>query len=410
MSVTWRVPGRIELFGKHTDYCGGRVLVCAVDPAVTITATPGGETISASSAGFGEPVRIEAGSDPHLPPGHWARYVQTVVDRLTSNFGPVTPCHLDISSDLPPASGMSSSSAMICGTALALADLNGFSSTDAWTIHCPDRLSLAGYLACVENGRSWGELTGTTGVGTRGGSEDHTAMLCGEPGRLLFAEFDPLRTLGTVTLPDHLTFVVAVSGVLAEKTGAAREAYNRGPAAAASMVKRWNERSGRDDPSLAAAARFLIGDQMDALDPADPRLDPLREATGGVRELRSRLDHFLAESLFCVPAAAAALALGDLDTLGYVSDTSQELSERLLGNQIAETVWLASKARTLGAHAASAFGAGFGGSVWALVDAASADAFASDWLADYRAQYPQHTDAATIVTRPGASACRVTRG
>ena len=25
------VPGRIELFGKHTDYAGGRSLVCAVD-------------------------------------------------------------------------------------------------------------------------------------------------------------------------------------------------------------------------------------------------------------------------------------------------------------------------------------------------------------------------------------------
>jgi len=38
-----------------------------------------------------------------------------------------------------------------------------------------------------------------------------------------------------------------------------------------------------------------------------------------------------------------------------------------LGNQIPQTIFLAKTARQLGAVAASAFGAGFGGSVWALV-------------------------------------------
>ena len=25
------IPGRIEFLGKHTDYCGGRSIVCAID-------------------------------------------------------------------------------------------------------------------------------------------------------------------------------------------------------------------------------------------------------------------------------------------------------------------------------------------------------------------------------------------
>ena len=25
------IPGRIEVLGKHTDYCGGRSIVCAID-------------------------------------------------------------------------------------------------------------------------------------------------------------------------------------------------------------------------------------------------------------------------------------------------------------------------------------------------------------------------------------------
>ena len=37
-SAAWTMPGRIEVLGKHTDYGGGRVLVCAVDRGVTVRA------------------------------------------------------------------------------------------------------------------------------------------------------------------------------------------------------------------------------------------------------------------------------------------------------------------------------------------------------------------------------------
>ena len=36
--ITLRVPGRLEVFGKHTDYGGGRSLVCAVPRGITMTA------------------------------------------------------------------------------------------------------------------------------------------------------------------------------------------------------------------------------------------------------------------------------------------------------------------------------------------------------------------------------------
>lgn len=65
-------------------------------------------------------------------------------------------------------------------------------------------------------------------------------------------------------------------------------------------------------------------------------------------------------------------------------------------------------ARELGAHAAAGFGAGFGGSVWALVDAADADAFGERWLGRYLAEFPAVADtASTLVTRPGGPARRL---
>src|SRR4051812_15865532 len=35
----WWVPGRLEVFGKHTDYAGGRTLVCAVPRGFAVTAS-----------------------------------------------------------------------------------------------------------------------------------------------------------------------------------------------------------------------------------------------------------------------------------------------------------------------------------------------------------------------------------
>jgi galactokinase len=73
-----------------------------------------------------------------------------------------------------------------------------------------------------------------------------------------------------------------------------------------------------------------------------------------------------------------------------------------LGNQVPETVALARSARRLGAAAASAFGAGFGGAVWALVRTAAADDFLERWGREYLAAFPDRgKQAQFFLTRPG---------
>ena len=81
------------------------------------------------------------------------------------------------------------------------------------------------------------------------------------------------------------------------------------------------------------------------------------------------------ESNEIVPRGGDFLANGDMKSFGASVDRSQLLAEKLLGNQTPETVELARSARAIGAAAASAFGAGFGGSVWALVSSSRADIF-----------------------------------
>ena len=405
--TAWRVPGRVEVLGKHTDYAGGSVLVGAIDRAITararrVTGPPA--SLTATTDG-GDPVTLRAGVDPGLEPGHWGRYLQTVLDRLTLNFGVGTAAHLSISSDLPPASGMSSSSALVCATALALASLNGWDADPRWIESMPDRLSLAGYLAAVEGGRAWRDLPGTSGVGTRGGSEDHTGMLCGAQDRLLLADFDPMCITRTISFPSQWALVVGVTGVLAHKTGAALEDYNRGPNTVQAVLARWNEATGRTDASLAGAVRHLIGDATGEQAAGDPALkDLLRLCDPGYE--RQRIEQFLVESLVLVPDGARLIDAAD-PGMGEVLERSQELADRGLRNQVPQTRLMVSLAREAGAIGASSFGAGWGGSVYALVPADDAEDFATQWLQTYRDRAPEAERAATIVTRPGPGACRL---
>jgi len=107
-------------------------------------------------------------------------------------------------------------------------------------------------------------------------------------------------------------------------------------------------------------------------------------------------------------AGGQALAQGDLGRFGRLVDGSQRAAEQLLGNQIPQTIHLAAAARECGAAAASAFGAGFGGSVWAMVEQTYADSFLTAWADAYGRKFPQNAPASTFfLTAAGPAALRV---
>ena len=94
--------------------------------------------------------------------------------------------------------------------------------------------------------------------------------------------------------------------------------------------------------------------------------------------LHARLDHFIREDARIV-RALEAFESADVGAVAATAADSQQDAERLIDNQIPATSELVATALDRGAFAASSFGAGFGGSVWALVDRASARTFAKDW-------------------------------
>jgi galactokinase len=388
----WWVPGRVEVFGKHTDYGGGRSLVAAVPRGFAIAARRrDDDRLAVADARTGERFSSEGDASPA-----WRHYVDAVRQRFARNF-PGAPFGADIAlaSDLPGAAGLSSSSALIVGIAAALTRVGGLEARPEWRDNVRSALDVAGYYACVENGAAFGTLAGDAGVGTHGGSEDHVAIICGIPAQLSAYTFVPIRHVSDTPVPARWRFVIASSGVRAEKTGAARTAYNNLSRGAAILLELWN-RCERPAASLGAA---LSSDAT-----ASDRLRGLIARTPiegwTARALDARLEHFIREDAR-IPAALTAFREGDLARVGALAEASQRDADTLLQNQIPETMALVQSAKDLSAPAVCAFGAGFGGSAWALVDDVNADDFGRRWLDEYQLRCPAGTDARVFAAAPG---------
>lgn len=330
-------------------------------------------------------------ADLSISRGHWSAYPATVVRRLARDFGPLdTGLDLSFTSDLPQDAGLSSSSALVVATALAVIDANELERRPAWNAAIPDRVSLAGYLGAVENGRAFGPFGADGGVGTQGGSQDQTAILCSRAGALAQFSWVPVRQERLLPFPAGHRLVVAVSGVVAAKTREALLLYNGLAEAAAELLRQCRVSAEQDVQTLFGA--LTRGPRAVATLRARLRTHP----DGG--RLTARLDQFAAECLEIIPAVGDLLVRGDVSGIGPLVDRSQSGAETGLGNQIPETVHLQRSARRLGAVAASAFGAGFGGSVWALVREHRLGDFLQAWLADYQALFPHRVDRSRFFT------------
>lgn len=380
------VPGRIEALGKHTDYAGGRSLLCTVERGFCVVVSRRSDQwVRIADATSGQEHQFTLSSDLDAAAEDWSLYPKTVARRVAGNFaGSLSGANIVFASDLPRANGLSSSSALVVATFLALREINDLARHPTYQENIATDADLATYLGCVENGQSFLGLTGHCGVGTFGGSEDHTAILCCRAGWLSQFRFCPARLEQEVPLPAGCIFVIGVSGIVADKTGSARAKYNEASLAAKTILAMWNETSRRCDPTLFDAATL-------SPDAADRIRGLLRNSSSSVfsrHALLGRFEQFLNENMRNIPGAVNALARNELEEFGDWVDRSQADAERHLGNQVPETAELARSARALGAIAASAFGAGFGGSVWAMIQADTAADFLSRWKEHYQQRFP----------------------
>ncbi|MFW2236845.1 galactokinase [Rhodococcus opacus] len=171
----WTAPGRVNLIGEHVDYAGGLVLPFAL-PYVTVVA------VRVRDDGILHAVSTHTGESWHGPlddvaPGHpagWAAYVAGVVWALrrSGHLTAGTGFDVAVHSTVPVGSGLSSSAALECAFALAVADLAGLPTDDS------GRRQLITASILAEN-----EIAGAS----TGGMDQSVAMLA-RPGHALLLD------------------------------------------------------------------------------------------------------------------------------------------------------------------------------------------------------------------------------
>ena len=398
------VPGRVELVGKHVDYAGGRSLTCAVDRAITVHAraidAPVIRVRDRPRRGVVE-VPLVADVERAKRSPRWSSYVVAVARRFARDFPHARRgVELDVGSTLPPSAGLSSSSAFVVAVATALFDANHLENDRGARAIVGDPLARAEYIGAMETGAPYGDFPGDDGVGVRGGAQDHVAIVCAEEESVGQFSYRPARLERRVPRPSEYSIAIGVSGVTATKTGNARARYNRVADSTRALLRAWNASAGRADDTLAGA--------LASAPDAAARLSRLAEQ--GVEQfdgayLGPRFAQFREEVEVVVPGVGDALRDLDVAALGALVDRSMAMADGALRNQVGETSHLARTARVHGAVAASAFGAGFGGAVWAMVRTSDSEAFVDAWRAEYLTTFPHRAEHALwLVTRPGGPA------
>jgi galactokinase len=337
----WFAPGRVNLIGEHTDYSDGFVLPVAIDLGVHVAAAARDDgRLRCWSLQAPEPADLWLEAiGPGLVEG-WAAYPAGVAWALGAPGG----ADLVVDGNVPAGAGLSSSAALECATAMALAELSG-----ALGRLGPVELAGAARRAEVEV------------VGMPCGVMDQMISMLGRPGHALFLD---TRTLATEQVPLELD--TAGLRLLVIDTRASHRLVEGAYAQRRAAVE--------------AAARVL---GVPALRDATPGLVEASAAALGDPGLR-RARHVVGENAR-VLRAVELLRTGALDRLGPLLAASHaslrddfEVSCPELDTGVAAAV-------AGGALGARMTGAGFGGSALALVPEADVDRAATAVLAAFDA-------------------------
>lgn len=349
--LTVRAPGRVNLVGDHIDYADLAVLPMAIDRGITMVCRPRPDArvrIVNADPRYGE--REFGLAAPILPydAGDWGNYAKAALNGLAALGVPTRGFDARIESDLPPAAGLSSSSAIV--VAVALAALRAAGECARFTA-----LDLAGHLAEAERY-----------VGVRGGGMDQAAILGGRVGHALRVEFAPLR-VRPIAVPSGWSFIVAHSLESAEKSGDARLAYNERRSDVEEATRRVASALGPHEapgPSRAAAScRELVESRS--------RGELLEAAARLPDRLCRRFRHVVTEASR-VREASSALESRALQAFGGAMSASHASLRDDFDVSTAALDELAEVAEQAGAVGARLTGAGLGGCIVALVDSARA--------------------------------------
>ncbi|XP_005510108.2 N-acetylgalactosamine kinase isoform X4 [Columba livia] len=200
-----RAPGRVNLIGEHIDYCGYAVLPMAIEQDILIAVKPVKSQVvqlaNTDSSYLDFSTNVNNVQINKTKP-QWHNYFLCGLKGIQEHFGLNNPTGMNCLLDgtIPPSSGLSSSSALVCCAGLVTLKANGKTLS---------KVELA--EICTKSERY---------IGTEGGGMDQSISFLAEEGTLLAKSkgldwkdmsrlHDVQSGLG-VSLADMLTVVEAV--------------------------------------------------------------------------------------------------------------------------------------------------------------------------------------------------------
>ncbi len=354
-----RAPGRVDLMGSHTDYNLGFVLTLPINRDTWIAARRRDEgRVCVHSMNLYDEDEFPVHQIDALPESRWRNYVRGVAATLRDEGLALTGCDAVIHSTVPLESGLSSSAALECAAATLFEALGGWRLT-------PERKA----LLCQKAENSF--------VGVNCGILDQYSSCLGQEECALLLDCRDLSTRA-VHIADGIRVVVCNTMSQRRLTGG-EYAQRRG--------------------QCEQGAGFL---DVSSLRDVTPRMLAARR-----RELpeqvAKRCEFIVAESARA-ETLAAALEAGDRAALSRLCQESfagaRDLYEICSPAMLAMMEAMLAAPGLLGARQA---GAGFGGCMVALVDAACADEFRASVFESYMRLTEVSPEIYPVDAAPGAA-------
>ena len=275
---TFRAPGRVNLIGEHTDYNDGFVMPVAIDLSTWATISPlDSRRLQIFSENFDEEVEVDLDAPDIVARQHWSDYPIGVAVMLERSGHRLRGARLQIRSEVPIGSGLSSSAAIEVATACALVANSGV------TI---ERREIAQICRRAEN-----EF-----VGALVGIMDQFVSLFGESQRALLLDCRSLE-FRLLPLPDKVRLIICNTMVKHELASSA-----------------YNERRAQCEEGVRHLSRFVSN--VTAL--RDVTIEELEQFGGGLQEVvYRRCRHVISENAR-VLSAANALEQRDLTRFGQL--------------------------------------------------------------------------------------------
>jgi galactokinase len=332
-----RSPGRVNLIGDHTDYSDGFVLPVAIDRGIWLAIRARNDTVVRVWSEHGD-VWAEFDLDRLERRPGWQAYIEGVAHMLGEAGWTLRGFDGTLTSDLPTGAGLSSSAALELAAARAFAEVG----ETAW-----DPTAAAVLAQRAEN--QW--------VGMKCGIMDQLVCATGKAGHAVLIDCRSLEVT-PVAIPDSAAVVVLDTMTRRKLVDSA-----------------YNERRAACETAAAALGVPALRDvDHGTLERGRGRIDDVvfRRARHVVNENAATL------------SAAKALAGGDVAAAGMLMNASHSSLRDDFEVSTDQLDAMAAAARSShGCYGARMTGAGFGGSVVALVAASAAQQFQHEALTAY---------------------------